>query len=230
MPVITRAIVVSGSVVLLVIRLTVGLVCLWAGLEQASSLNAFRQSISNYRLMPTQLTTPAATAVVAAELTSAVLLLTGLATSIGAFAAVVLFTAFTAALVLNLTRGNHVACHCFGYSETERVSKITAGRAALLLMLSALTYGLFIQRISNAPWDAILPSFTLAAAFAMALRLVSLIPQTWRYMTTAPVISPTQGHRVSFRNTPPDSTLRWWHDRDRTTPNTDHSAGSENHD
>lgn len=122
-------------------RWIVGGMLLVAGVAKARALGEFILTIELFRLLPRQLSKAVAWLVIGLELVIAIALLVGIGTPFAAAAAALLFSVFTAAIVVNLARHNLVACNCFGPSFKEQISFKTVIRNLLFI-----TFCLFIVK------------------------------------------------------------------------------------
>ena len=99
------------------------LILVVAGVGKLSDPAGSRKSMADFGLPPN-----VAPAVALCELAdAAALLIPGLA-RVGAFGALVLFTAFTGVIAVNVARGRTPECHCFGRLSSGPVGWSTDGR------------------------------------------------------------------------------------------------------
>jgi uncharacterized membrane protein YphA (DoxX/SURF4 family) len=197
----------TGAATYLVLRLALGFVSLWAGLEKARGLDTFAHGVAQYRLLPLRFVRSAAAVVVLAELGVGILLLTGFLPLVAAAGAIVLFSLFATALGISLARSNRGPCHCFGASDAELITPLAFIRALALVGLAVGTLVLALDDPGYPPGEAVLPSILMAAAIALTTRLSSLFPLTWSFLRTPPALHPTATNRVSFRHQPLDIPL-----------------------
>jgi len=98
--------------------------------------SSFPRAVSAFGV-PGRLAVPAAVAVVVLEVASAVALLAPGTWAIGgAVTAAALLAAFTVGIIVNLTRGRHPPCNCFGQASQEPLSWRSVMRNAVLLALT----------------------------------------------------------------------------------------------
>jgi peroxiredoxin len=108
------------------------LILVVAGVGKLSDPAGSRKSMADFGLPPN-----VAPAVALCELaTAAALLMPGLA-RVGAFGALVLFTAFTGVITVNVARGRTPECHCFGRLSSGPVGWSTVARNLLFLVVAA---------------------------------------------------------------------------------------------
>ena len=102
-----------------------------AGSAKLLDRGGSRRSLQEFGV-PAPLIGPLALLLPAAELVCALLLINSSSAGWGAIAAVVLLTAFTLAIVVNLARGRTPDCHCFGKIHSEPVGWGSVARNVLL--------------------------------------------------------------------------------------------------
>ena len=132
---------------LLLLRLVLGGLLLIAGVAKLSDRPGFYSAVVDYDVLPVSLARPFAFLMPIVEVTLGALLLLGLGTVPAAALAVPLFGSFSVAIGVNMLRGRHFDCHCFGSAHSDRVawpallrSFILAG-AALFVALGASRFG-----------------------------------------------------------------------------------------
>jgi hypothetical protein len=110
-----------------------------AAAHKLSDLAVFRAALAAYHLLPTRLVPSGAFALVAAELSAAILCLLGRGRPAGG-AAAALLGLYAAAIAINLARGRrHIDCGCRGPSARQPISawlvarNLALGVAALAL-------------------------------------------------------------------------------------------------
>jgi uncharacterized membrane protein YphA (DoxX/SURF4 family) len=121
----------------LLLRLLVGGLLLIAGVSKLTDRQAFRAAVTDYDILPASLARPFAYLTPFVEVALGALLLIGLFTVEAAALAVPLFASFSIAIGVNIARGRHLDCHCFGSSTNDRVGP-TALLRSLLLTVGAL--------------------------------------------------------------------------------------------
>jgi len=102
------------NAVLLLIRLIVAGVFLYAGWQKVWVPQEFADSIAAYQLLPVQLINPVALTLPPFELVVGFLLLAGWQQRVAAFSALILTGVFLVALASALSRGLKIDCGCFG--------------------------------------------------------------------------------------------------------------------
>jgi uncharacterized membrane protein YphA (DoxX/SURF4 family) len=104
----------SNKYLLLVIRIILGFVFIYAGAEKISDPEAFAISISNYRLLPTAAINFFAITLPWIELVAGILLIFGIAVKENSSILFSMLLVFTIAIVISLFRGLSIDCGCFG--------------------------------------------------------------------------------------------------------------------
>lgn len=121
-PVVTRSLGAMLSVLLLV-----------GSWQKLRDMVVFAAAVDNYRLLPESLVTPVAWAVALSEAAAGVLLLLNDTASAGAWFSLVLLAAVTAAVVINLLRGNGgIDCGCGGLSSQPLAWSLVARNVVLM--------------------------------------------------------------------------------------------------
>jgi uncharacterized membrane protein YphA (DoxX/SURF4 family) len=133
----------------LFLRLVLGGLLLLAGASKLAGLAAFRGAVAEYKVLPPFLEAPFAFVLPFAEVTLGGLLLLGFGTTAASAIAALLFLSFAFAIGLNLARGRHFDCHCFG-----SVQRDTIGWPAFLRSL-ALVAAAFIVAIGSSRFGAL---------------------------------------------------------------------------
>jgi putative oxidoreductase len=99
---------------LFLIRITLGLIFIYAGAEKISNLDDFALSISNYRLLPTSLLNFFAITLPWIEIVAGILLLFGISVKENSAIIFAMLSVFTIAIIISLFRGLSIDCGCFG--------------------------------------------------------------------------------------------------------------------
>lgn len=111
----------AGSLILLVLRLTLGGIFLWAAAnkllipsEGVSAAQVFTDAVNAFKILPEPLVIPAAFTLPWIELIAAAALVLGLWTRAAALVIALLLGTFIAAILSVLQRDMEVTCTCFG--------------------------------------------------------------------------------------------------------------------
>jgi peroxiredoxin/uncharacterized membrane protein YphA (DoxX/SURF4 family) len=128
------------TVLVALVRLALAIVFVLSAVAKLRDRPGSRQGVEAFGL-PARLVGPVAVALPAVELLCALLLmLPDPAATVGALGSLVLLTAFTAAIVVNLVQGRHPECHCFGsLGDTRGVGWDTVARNGALIVLAAVS-------------------------------------------------------------------------------------------
>ncbi|MRR36834.1 DoxX family membrane protein [bacterium] len=101
------------SLLSLALRIVLGAMFLYAGIEKAVDPPGFAQSIANYVILPAWMVGPAAVVLPWIEIMAGLSLLAGVFLPGGAMIAAALMLIFSCALVFALARGLDISCGCF---------------------------------------------------------------------------------------------------------------------
>ncbi len=96
------------------IRLVLGGVFVWAGTAKLVQIPAFVETVAVFDILPVDWVAPFALSVIWIELIAGGLLLLDIWPRSNALVVLVLLVMFSAALGINMYRGNDVMCGCFG--------------------------------------------------------------------------------------------------------------------
>ncbi len=132
-----------ANVWVVVVKVGLAAVFVWAAVAKLRDLNAFVSDINNYHLLPANWASYAAIAVPAFELAVALALVTGVAMRGAALVAVGMLVAFTFAITQAILRGINVDCGCFGAATQARTDWSSVVRNGVLIMaaVSIVKYG-----------------------------------------------------------------------------------------
>lgn len=132
----------------LLLRLVLGGLLLLAGLAKLLDRGSFRAAVAEYEVLPAALERPFATMLPWAETALGALLVLGLGTTAAAALAAPLFLSFVAAIGINLARGRHFDCHCFGAVQSDPIGG-TALLRSLLLVTAAIIVAIGSSRFGS---------------------------------------------------------------------------------
>lgn len=122
------------------IRLVLGGVFVWAGTAKLVQIPSFIETVAAFDMIPTNWATPFALSVIWIELIAGGLLLLDIWPRSNALIVLVLLVVFSAALGINIYRGNDMTCGCFGGDGEASLAwsllrdVLLAGGAAVLLV------------------------------------------------------------------------------------------------
>lgn len=123
----------SNQYFLLIIRIIIAMVFIYAGAEKISDPKGFSQSIYNYRILPIETINILAITLPWLELISGILLLFGISVKENAAIIGTLLLVFIIAVALSMIRGLDIDCGCFGKGNTVGWRKI--GENSLMLII-----------------------------------------------------------------------------------------------
>ena len=123
----------------LAIRLVLGGVFVWAGTTKLVQPSSFVETVAAFAILPVDWIAPFALSVIWIELIAGGLLLLDIWPRSNALVVLGLLVVFSAALGINMYRGNDVACGCFGGDGSSSLAwallrdLLLAGGAVVLL-------------------------------------------------------------------------------------------------
>jgi methylamine dehydrogenase accessory protein MauD len=153
--------------------MTLGEVLLVAGVSKLADPSGSRRAVADFGV-PSRFSPAVGLLVPVLELGTAAVLFSGYGARFAGLAAVTLLLAFAAAIAVNMARGRHPDCHCFGQLHSAPAGLRTLARNGLL----ALVAGLVTWRAwsGDAPLDwGELGAGTLAIALALSAFLTLLV-------------------------------------------------------
>lgn len=166
---------------LLVLRLAVGLVFLWACLAKLRSPQALVSGLVSYDMLPEMFIRPFAVLLVSTEGLIAVSHLSGYLLPVASVAAVALLCGSVGVVLVVLKKGRTVRCVCFGADGAETISSKTLIRVLGLLcvetgFIAGRTFAEESPRISSIMAEGIGLEMLCAVALIMVLAWFSWIP------------------------------------------------------
>ena len=126
-------------VMLLLARLALGSVLLYAGVVKLADIAAFAEAISNFDLLPPLGNQLVARTLPCVEIVTGLLLICGLWLRGSALVSVLMFLGFSVAVVSALARGLNIECGCFGTDSGAQV-----GLHALAIEAAGLLAGILV--------------------------------------------------------------------------------------
>jgi putative oxidoreductase len=139
------------SFLLLLIRIILGIVFIYAGFKKVSDPLAFSDSIESYQLIPYSWIILLALSLPIFEILIGSLLILGVGKGGPSFGVIILTSVFILALTQALLRGLEVDCGCFGGGGKPTLLKslLEIGRDLLILSGAFLCYKNSFQRSGN---------------------------------------------------------------------------------
>ena len=151
-----------------------------SGLFKLKDRAGAEANVAGFTVIPQTLVRPIALGLPIVELLLGIGLLvtSGHAFLVVAAAALALMVAFTALVILTLSRGEAPACHCFGAVSTQPISKSTVARNLSFTALAIVAamghpYSGFISAFAENPW--LWRAFVVALAAAVGLIAWALV-------------------------------------------------------
>jgi len=127
---------------LLVLRMVLGIVFLYAGTMKVLNPQAFADSIATFKLLPAQFINVVAFGLPPLEILLGLMLVSGWKSRAAALTVACLSIVFCIALGQALIRGLVVDCGCFGSGEPSALKMwISFGRAFLICAAASLFFG-----------------------------------------------------------------------------------------
>ena len=130
----------ANKYLILVTRIMLGLIFVYAGIEKITDPDGFAVSITNYRILPVGIVNIFAITLPWLELITGILLIFGVAVKENSFIFGGLMILFTAMVFIAVLRGLDIDCGCFGTGDAQRVGLRKLIENLILIMLS---YNLF---------------------------------------------------------------------------------------
>lgn len=128
----------SNKYLLLLFRLIVGFVFLYAGAQKINSPSVFAESISAYKLFPEFIINFIAVFVPWLEVISGLLLILGISVKENSFIIMNMLVLFILLIVITMLRGLDIDCGCFGESNENQIGLKKLIENIVLLFMSIL--------------------------------------------------------------------------------------------
>jgi len=128
-------IILSNKYLLLISRIILGFIFIYAGMEKISDPDGFTRTINNYGLLPFSFINITALILPWIEVTSGILLLFGVTVKENAFIISVMLGIFIIAISISLFKGLNIDCGCFGTAGGSKVGILKLGENVLLILL-----------------------------------------------------------------------------------------------
>lgn len=176
-------------------RLVLAIVLLAAGLHKLPDRRRFYFVVLTFDVLPRPLARIYASALPWFETAAGIMLLLGIATRLAGILAFLLLVSFTAAIVLNVTRGRtDIDCGCFGSKKRHGISRGKLVQNSVLLALAAIVAvsdshqlalaGLLPSTVLDGPQVRALDSLFLMVVVSvitfLGLPLVRRLSLSWR--------------------------------------------------
>jgi len=139
----------SNNVILLIIRIVLGFIFIYAGAEKISNPESFAISISNYRLIPISTINFLAITLPWIEIVSGTLLLFGISVKENSSIVFSLLFIFTIAIIISLLRGLSIECGCFGKGTQIGLMKLGENLLMLIGAFLLIIFGSDLIKLKN---------------------------------------------------------------------------------
>jgi len=133
----------SNKYFLLLSRIVIGFLFIYAGIVKIADPESFARSILNFKVLPEYLVNLAAIIIPWIELISGILLLFGIAVRENALIIMHLLGIFIILIIVSIFRGLNIDCGCFGTSSGNSIgiSKIIEDVLMLLPVIQLFFFG-----------------------------------------------------------------------------------------
>jgi len=129
---------ISNKYFLLLVRIILSLVFIFAGIEKITNPAGFSDSIGYYKLFPSLLVNLSAIIIPWIELITGILLLLGISVKENAAIITTLLIIFTLAIIISLIRGLNIDCGCFGTAFGEKIGLLKVTENILLIICGVM--------------------------------------------------------------------------------------------
>ncbi|MDR3610600.1 MAG: MauE/DoxX family redox-associated membrane protein [Ignavibacteriaceae bacterium] len=126
--------IISNKYFLFLLRLLLAFVFIFAAIEKISSPGNFSASISNYKLLPSEVINLLAIIIPWIELIAGLLLLLGISVKENSAIITTLLIVFTIAIIISLFRGLNIDCGCFGTAYGSRIGILKISENIILIL------------------------------------------------------------------------------------------------
>ena len=124
----------------LLLRIILGVVFIFAGIEKIADPASFAVAISNYRILPYELINIPAIAIPWIEICSGILIIYGKWIKENSAIISALLLLFNLLIIIALIRGLDIECGCFGTLDAQKVGFMKLGENFLLLLFGYLIF------------------------------------------------------------------------------------------
>lgn len=127
--------ILSNKYFLLLSRVILGFIFLYAGMEKIGDAEGFARTVNNYKLLPFFTINVFAIVLPWIELVCGLLLILGIKSKENALILTLLLSLFVAVIAVSLLRGLNIDCGCFGTASGTKIGAEKLLENALLIML-----------------------------------------------------------------------------------------------
>jgi uncharacterized membrane protein YphA (DoxX/SURF4 family) len=143
--------IISNKYFLLLLRVLLGLIFIFAATEKIAVPENFSVSIANYKLLSTEFVNISAIIIPWIELISGLLLLFGIMVKENSAIITFLLIVFTIGIIISLFRGLNIDCGCFGTVYGEQIGILKISENIILII-----FGFILARWGS-PLLALIP-------------------------------------------------------------------------
>lgn len=135
--------ILSNNYLLLAVRVVLGFIFLYAGMEKIADPEGFARAISNYKLVPFSISNIIAVTLPWIEVVTGILIIFGIMVKENAFIVTSLLAIFTIAIIISLFRGLNIDCGCFGTATGTKIGiqKLIENILLLIIGLHLIYFG-----------------------------------------------------------------------------------------
>jgi putative oxidoreductase len=130
--------ILKNKYLLLVCRIIIGFIFIYAGMEKISNPAEFARAINNYKLLPFSLINIAALILPWIEFVTGILIIFGIKVKENAFIISSLLGIFIIAIIISLFRGLNIDCGCFGTLSGAKIGFLKLFENVLMLLSGIL--------------------------------------------------------------------------------------------
>ncbi len=139
----------TNKYLLLVFRVLIAIVFIYAGAEKISDPESFAIAISNYKLLPTVTINLLAISLPWIEIVSGILLLFGISVKENSVIILSMLIVFTLGIAISFARGLNIECGCFGSDNKIGLLKLFENFLMILATLLLVFKGSDLLKIKS---------------------------------------------------------------------------------
>ncbi len=139
----------TNKYLLLVFRIIIAIIFIYAGAEKISDPESFAIAISNYKLLPTVTINLLAISLPWIEIVSGILLLFGISVKENSAIILSMLAVFTLGIAISLIRGLNIECGCFGSDNKIGLLKLFENFLMILATLALAFKGSDLLKIKS---------------------------------------------------------------------------------
>ena len=140
---------ISNRYFLLIVRIIIAFIFIYAGAQKITDPEAFAISISNYRLFPISLVNFIAITLPWIEIIAGILLLFGIAVKENSTIIFLMSLIFTIAITISLFRGLNIECGCFGNGTQIGLFKLGENLLIIIGSMLLMAFGSDLLKLKS---------------------------------------------------------------------------------